>query len=451
MSTDNSIGSHTALDEMNGSPHSNGTSKKPEKKVRIASPPPRTKPEKTVEKRRPNFAHIHSKPLPIETYPIPAFIPHNPLSILHIAWTVLSHYFYPANSHTTIYNGYWSPHTRSIHVTDPKHMRALWEMGFFGKGSLSRSEPTWLDQERKRLGLTTQETSEGATNKRRKEREMLKRERAKAERAIVEDQRRKEAEGIRNGKTGTNDVSTTTENGSSLNDLQPFSVRSAKLELEKNGRVIGQANKLELIKPENHATVAEPDNQEHLQISPEEAFFLSYGLGALRVLDSNNQPMDNLNLWKVCRQNSYFPPISLNELSPDDPFLIHYTVYHHFRSLGWVVRDGIKFSVDYLLYERGPVFKHAAFAVVIVPSYTDTYWSRQPERTKTQRRKSSRDWSWLHCVNRVQAQVVKTLVLAYVDIPPPSKIQGDDIGVIMRSYKVREFCISRWSPNRNRD
>jgi len=32
---------------------------------------------------------------------------------------------------------------------------------------------------------------------------------------------------------------------------------------------------------------------------------------------------------------------------------------HHYRSLGWVVKNGVKFSVDYLLYKRGPVFHHA--------------------------------------------------------------------------------------------
>ena len=43
----------------------------------------------------------------------------------------------------------------------------------------------------------------------------------------------------------------------------------------------------------------------------------------------------------------------------DNPFLINYVVYHHYRSLGWVVKGGMKFCVDYLLYKRGPVFSHA--------------------------------------------------------------------------------------------
>ena len=34
--------------------------------------------------------------------------------------------------------------TQSVWVLQSSHARLLWERGFFGKGSLSRSEPTWL-------------------------------------------------------------------------------------------------------------------------------------------------------------------------------------------------------------------------------------------------------------------------------------------------------------------
>lgn len=312
-------------------------------------------------------------------------------------------------------------------------------MGFFGKGNLSRSEPKWLEQERIRVGLSSGETSEQATERRRKERQRLKMERAKSELAIIEEQRGKEAGEVVN--------STAAENGVAA---QPFSVRAARIAQMANGKPHGPSvsvaeDNVEIL------DIPEPANQEHLQLSPDEAFFLKYGLGALEISDSSNQPINTHSLFNLCRQNSYFPAISLDQLSPDDPFLVNYVVYHHFRSIGWVVRDGIKFAVDFLLYERGPVFKHAAFAIQIVPSYTDDFWTNSPEKTRTQRRKAGSNWSWFHCVHRVQTSVVKTLVLVYVDIPPPTKVQGDDIGAILRNYRIREFCISRWSPNRSRD
>lgn len=44
---------------------------------------------------------------------------------------------------------------------------------------------------------------------------------------------------------------------------------------------------------------------------------------------------------------------------PDNPFLVSYAAYHHYRSLGWVVKTGIKFCCDWLLYKKGLVFSHA--------------------------------------------------------------------------------------------
>jgi tRNA-splicing endonuclease subunit Sen2 len=64
----------------------------------------------------------------------------------------------------------------------------------------------------------------------------------------------------------------------------------------------------------------------------------------------------------------------------------------------------------------------------------------------------------LHRVNRVQTAVFKTLVLAYVEVPPPwdgkSSLENGghvDIGNLLKRYVVREVVVKRWSPNRNRD
>ena len=43
--------------------------------------------------------------------------------------------------------GYWDPLTRSVWVTNPKDSTTLWQRGFFGKGNLSRSEPSWLSRQ----------------------------------------------------------------------------------------------------------------------------------------------------------------------------------------------------------------------------------------------------------------------------------------------------------------
>ncbi|KAJ5689370.1 hypothetical protein N7462_003762 [Penicillium macrosclerotiorum] len=193
-------------------------------------------------------------------------------------------------------------------------------------------------------------------------------------------------------------------------------------------------------------------NEEHLQLSNEEAFFLIYALGVLRVVDpKDNSIISTSSLVPLFCHSSYYPPRNASaELQPDDPFMISYAAYHHFRSLGWVIRSGVKFGTDYLLYNRGPVFSHAEFAVIIIPSYNHPYWSETEERRQHAAEQQNRSWWSLHCVNRVQNQVLKSLVACYVEVPPPSA-SSDDIGALISRYRVREFVLRRWVPNRTRD
>ena len=442
---------------------------------------------------RPNYGKIHAKPLPVTTYPLPPLIPHNPLSIFQIAFTYLYRLLSPPSSHPKIlYQAYFSPETRSVHVTDEKAIRALWECGFFGKGSLSRSEPSWLDRERKSRGLIANETSEEFTAQRRAERKRFKQERARKEREAIEEKLKEERRIHENANVAQPTARSRYEglNGGPVDSLadsmeslfvqQPLSppllppiilsLSSATIDLddEKEYTVPRSANELAISdgsKPSEQAVEAEAttiENQEHLQLNPSEAFFLTYSLGILQVRDqATSALLPTEALFTLFRQHSYFPYREPKDLQPDDPFLLQYVVYHHFRSLGWVVRPGVKFAVDWLLYLRGPVFSHAEFAVLVLPAYTHLHWRSTPELQKSTTKKESKSWWWLHCVNRVQSQVRKSLVICYVEVPPPSAVpavperkasgEGIDIGHILKQFKVRELTLKRWTPNRERD
>jgi tRNA-splicing endonuclease subunit Sen2 len=133
------------------------------------------------------------------------------------------------------------------------------------------------------------------------------------------------------------------------------------------------------------------ENLEHLQLQREEALFLVFGVGCLDIYIpdvcialSRTVVRAPTELW-LQRTN----PLSLPEvwslflspsgpprqpLRPDDPFLISYVVYHHYRSLGWVARSGVKFCTDWVLYKgadgsgrggAGPVGGHAECAVCL--------------------------------------------------------------------------------------
>ncbi|KAL1850352.1 tRNA splicing endonuclease subunit sen2 [Paecilomyces lecythidis] len=451
---------------------------------------PRARPQ------RPNYRHIHRFPLPLEVHPLPPLIPHNPLSIISVVLSYLTYLISPP--HHAVYPAYFDSATSSVHVTDEKAIRALWEMGFFGRGSLSRSEPSWLEREKKRRGLLGDNTSEEATGKRRVERREFKLERARKEREAIAERLKQEAT-ARQGTTPSPDAAhlpsiDAVANGSA-SPTEKFTVNKAKKsqvatsnqpvasgmedgttvkadgigEKAENGTktvrfspvveekefVADSEVSARLHDPEMHIHEEGEEeqlrNEEHLQLSNEEAFFLTYGLGVLQVFDEQKSVMSTASLLSLFRRHSYFPPKEFStSLEPDDPFMLSYVVYHHYRSLGWVVRSGVKFGTDYLLYNRGPVFSHAEFALIVLPSYGNPYWSETESRRQYVSRKQARSWWWLHCVNRVQAQVKKSLVLCYVDIPPPQS-GHDDIGDHLRRYKVRDFAIKRWVPNRSRD
>ncbi|CAK7566446.1 MAG: tRNA splicing endonuclease subunit sen2 [Sporothrix epigloea] len=540
-----------------------------------ASSSPTKKVVTTLQKPRMKYA----KPLPVRTFPLPAFYPSNPVSLFHLAIAWLGQLLQPPPAEpATVYKGVWSDATRSVHIIDAQAMNDLWCQGFYGKGSLSRSEPNWLRREKARLSSLGMATSEQYTLRRREERADIKWERGRTELEAIEQRRRSEevaesrplqvdavnieslanesiappassppslpspklvieapveprkllalpnsdadlrlaiavlaearsaADGIPrvsgsladsvpqkhvNGSSSPAQVATA--NGHAANyaegNFTPLisdplkrqksvrfspSVNSTTFVLsdppspsqselatsEKTSReeVESQSPVAKTVSVEPATIVAADDipNKEHLQLSAEEAFFLSYAVGALHVIDSQtHEILSTPRLFELCRQYSYFPPktSSTTALSTDDPFLVHYAVYHHFRSLGWVPRHGIKFGVSWMLYGKGPALDHAEFGVLVLPSYTHPEWALvDPSKTQQMQLKT---WHLLHSVNRVLSTVFKSLVLVYVDIPPPSAevVLGQEGGIsaLLAQYRIREVMVRRWSSNRNRD
>ena len=417
---------------------------------------------------RRNFNALHAQLLPLKVHPLPTLIPQNPISILYLAYTYVRQILYPPSSHPeTPYYGYFSSETSSVHVTNRVGVRAFWEHGFFGKGSLSRSEPNWMNREKIRRGLIAGETSEEITRKRREERKVFKTERARKLREEIENKLKEET---KLGKTSLE----VTQNGAPAEEAMKS---EETVEPPNAGAVLESAiagdseGVTQLINAQETPVDEEPDlaaaeleadeveitNQEHLQLDLCEAFFLQYALGVLAVLSpTTQQPISNSQLFRLFSSHAAFPPTpSQQPPAPDNKFMLNYIAYHHFRSLGWIVRTGLKFSVDLLLYNRGPVFSHAEFAVVIIPAFSHPYWKKDG-RSHVEAKGMSKQWHWLHMVNRVQSQVRKTLVLCFIEVPPPwtdEVADGyvKDVGAVMKKYKVREMILKRWVPNRSRD
>jgi tRNA-splicing endonuclease subunit Sen2 len=576
---------------------------------------------KNPAKQGSTLHQIYALPAPIRTFPLPTFYPNNPVSLFHVAYAWLQQVFRPPPYEpSVVHHGVWSPETTSVHVTDEKSMRALWEQGFYGKGSLSRSEPNWLKREEVRRGIRQGHVSEILTLQRREDRAQAKWERARLEQEVIRQTRLREAQASVPSVSGTvpeiaapvptfrapvgplellalpnSDVpvkaptpisfvvAAATAAAAPVGPLELLALPNSAVELAAREKLLSSANNDILLdeassngthapfasrvvdcsdpkipglslfglpldinisqagvtqeadtaparpvaekqnssdslspssdsnsdpavkrrksvrfsptvesttfeaqdppsprhtaflmkgaksRPVNgHAKSSEQDvpavsladdtanvpvivNKEHLQLMPEEAFFLAFGLGALTVNDAvAGKPLSTTDMFRLFRQYSYFPPrIEADDphLQPDDAFLVNYAVYHHFRSLGWTPRAGIKFGVDWLLYTRGPVFDHAEFGLMVIPSYTDPLWAGSGKK------QAKKTWQWMHSIVRVLAHVTKSLVLVYVDIPPPSKFDAAlEKGFVeaFKQYKVREVMVKRWSSNRNR-
>lgn len=124
--------------------------------------------------------------------------------------------------------------------------------------------------------------------------------------------------------------------------------------------------------------------------------------------------MTILQVWCLFLTSPLARTLDPTHLRPCDPFILSYVVYHHYRSLGWVPRSGVKFCVDWIVYRGadedvsrigagvGPVGGHAEFSVVMIPTFEEE--EEEGEEEEWRERKS---WTWLSTVMRVTSGVKK--------------------------------------------
>ncbi|KAJ7453971.1 hypothetical protein B0H11DRAFT_2161262 [Mycena galericulata] len=350
--------------------------------------------------RRNDNNRIYGCPLPIVFwYPPPTRV-RSILGLLGLTLTKVE---------TPQCQGVFDEATRSVWVSSKNDSTILWRRGFFGKGDFINNRRT----------AGNRLTPEEVTAKRRAERKQFKIDRAKAIAAVAA-----EAEAVFESEAPTTEPPDTP------------------------------------VTPQDEAPPQEeepPEDLEHLQLTLPEAFFLLWNLDCLTVADPHTNELLSIHQIWIAFQAAHLTPQLFVSPKPtpvlqfDNPFLINYIVYHHYRSLGWVVRSGIKFCVDYMLYKRGPVFNHAEFSVVVCPVYEDP--ADQEASSIDLHNASAFPWSWLSTINRVNSQVYKTLILTYVTIPARSRVPLDVLNspACLQYYSVREVTVRRFIPARMRD
>ncbi|KND01449.1 tRNA intron endonuclease [Spizellomyces punctatus DAOM BR117] len=284
----------------------------------------------------------------------------------------------------------------------------LWRGGFFGKATLSRGEPTWW----KRMARDGQSTEGESLAARR--------------RAMRTAQRRNVPQPPSEPKSTTS--------MSSFSDGYDSLVSTPYAE--------GLGWGVLTVDPERY------------QLTPEEAFFLAYGLGILAVKESEEGDiLEPCELWSKLRSHPNALTFASQLVGPEimttsklsSEFAVRYAAYHYYRSQGWVVKSGIKFGTDYVLYRRGPIFRHSDYAVVVVPSVSDTaHRDTLPDIP-------ARTWVWALSVNRVCAQVNKRVLLCHVVVP--SDITRKELAdpTCIKRFAIWDVCIGRWVPEKTRD
>ncbi|XP_052864568.1 tRNA-splicing endonuclease subunit Sen2 [Anopheles cruzii] len=94
------------------------------------------------------------------------------------------------------------------------------------------------------------------------------------------------------------------------------------------------------------------NNCEPLSLFLEEAFFLMHKLNILKLRTIYGKPLSVAEAFERFRQ-----------VKKD--FVAGYCGYLYLKAKNWVVKSGIKFGGDFVIYVKGPQFYHASYIVLI--------------------------------------------------------------------------------------
>lgn len=147
---------------------------------------------------------------------------------------------------------------------------------------------------------------------------------------------------------------------------------------------------------------------EVLILSHEEAFFLMYFLDVLEIKDIRGNVLSSEDVFTAFKAlNSYFTRRMVG--------------YIYLKSKNWVIRDGMKFGSDFIIYKKSIRIFHASFTVHVIFDV----------------KKSQKDLQGQH---RSAENAGKDLL--YLIVHPPNE---EDSLASLEKYKVEELIIRRFN------
>uniref|UniRef100_A0A1B6CGZ8 tRNA-splicing endonuclease subunit Sen2 n=2 Tax=Clastoptera arizonana TaxID=38151 RepID=A0A1B6CGZ8_9HEMI len=308
-------------------------------------------------------------------------------------------------------------------------MANLSNKGFFGKGSLSRGHPTF---NLRKNGVPP--FIYGRQWERRKKwiKSHIKISQKIDNESVVQQNKDDVIVKEKNFSTNTPKLNNVDSHVKKSEDISLLIVNDQSLEDDNNDEcvVIDDNNSDEeaILSNPKISIESEPIKtvQEELHTTLEEAFFLSYALGCLKIFDWSGKFLTLTNMWCLFKKTQ-------------TDFIENYIAYHYFRAKGWIVKPGHKFGGDLILYKQGPPFYHASYVVII-------------ESVKDNNRSSENlSWDKLQGLNRVVEAAGKEVLLCQIFWPDHLDLNELDSPQVLPKFEVNEVLLRRWVPSEERE
>lgn len=312
----------------------------------------------------------------------------------------------------------------------------LWFNGYFGKGTLSRSQPTWLFRQLAKVSAGQKENNvalEDMTRIRRQQREFFKQKRSEYE-SKIEDLKHK---GVLNPY----------ENliGEYL-ELKKLKEDMGKQKGVLISKTVSEKQNPLAIEQDDYDTFEELIDQEDFLLSTEEYLFLKIVVSKA-----------TKSLWNTKYNLIFRPEMKLNMLvdqSQLKEMVYQFAIYSSLRNKKYIVKDGLKFGVDYIVYnKKGPVFQHAEYGILI----------RKIDLENAQQLRNEDILSRLRVLNSSMKKMIIVDIHSTVDngmwlkqckiwATLKSNSQCEEMFLaLVEKCKIEQMLVKRWSVDRNRE
>ena len=322
-------------------------------------------------------------------------------------------------------------------ITDQDQVHALFRLGSFGKGTLSRSRPEYDGPH--------QSAAKRSWTKR------MKRARDSSTNAQPADEQPADAADGTNEQSGViaaaaSAAASSSSSSSSSSSPSTKKRKLGKLEAAESGSEPSDGSDGSDVEGNDDAAATDDDpptfkymHREHLQLSLPEAFFLlsPRGAGALEVRHPDTGAvMGELECWRAF-------------CDADAHFVERCAVYFYLRARRWVPRSGVKLGVDFVVYRDGPGHFHSDFSILInAVGKAGAAAAPSTEHPRAER------WKQLQGVMRMTQTVSKELIICHAHFPDPARhatplpLGRPDI---LSHIRLRFLAVRRYVPKHNRN